>query len=127
MSTPTDPSDSMNANQFDDEGLPGIDEAFPPENSWGVEDPALLNSETAQDNLTTRVAREGASAIEGAVDAPPPILMEPAAGDPAVEGDLIDDEAQALAIIGEGDPDAGPTAEQAAMRVVDEPSDDQVD
>lgn len=113
----------MNADQFDDEGLPGIDKDFPPENSWGVEDPALLNSETGQDNLATRVAREKASAHERDDTDEAVVLMEPDSGDPAVAGDTVDDEAQAVATTGEGDPDAGPSAEEAAMHIVDEPAD----
>ncbi len=110
----------MNANQFDDEGLPGIDKDFPPENSWGAEDPALLNSETGQDNLVTRVARETADEHEGGDAAEVLGLMDPDSGDPAIAGDTIDHEAQAVAITGEADPDAGPTAEEAAMHIVDE-------
>lgn len=119
---PSDPSDSMNANQFDDEGLPGIDKDFPPEESWGVEDPALLNSETGQDNLVTRVAREAASEHARGGDEEALGLMDPDSGDPAVAGDTVDDEAQAVASMGESDPDAGPTAEEAAMHIVDEPT-----
>ncbi len=118
----------MNANQFDDDGLPGIDKDYPPEHSWGAEDPALVNSDDASDNLVTRVAREAASELEQHdvdVDAAPP-LMDPAAGDPAAEGELVDDESQAIALSGVGDPDAGPTAEEAAMHVVDDLVDDVV-
>lgn len=120
MSSPSDPTDRMNANQFDDEGLPGIDKDFPPENSWGVEDPALVNTENAQDNLVTRVAREAASEHETNIEVDPPILMDQNSGDPAVEGDVVDDEPQAVATTGRGDPDAGPTAEEAAMHIIDE-------
>lgn len=122
MSTPSDPSDRMNANQFDDEGLPGIDKDFPPEQSWGVEDPALVNNETVRDNLTTRVAREAASEYERAAeaDSEAPILMDPDSGDPAVAGDTVDHEAQSVAMTGDGDPDAAPSAEEAAVHIVDE-------
>ncbi|MDH3301176.1 MAG: hypothetical protein OES24_11780 [Acidimicrobiia bacterium] len=123
MNTPSDQSDSMNANQFDDEGLPGIDKDFPPEKSWGAEDPALLNSETGQDNLVTRVAREAASEHEAGADEKALGLMDPDSGDPSVPGDTVDHEAQSVATTGESDPDAGPTAEEAAMHVIDEPDD----
>lgn len=119
MNTPSDPSDSMNANQFDDEGLPGIDKDFPPEKSWGAEDPALLNSETGKDNLVTRVARETASEHVGDATDEALGLMDPGSGDPALAGDTVDHESQAVATTGEGDPDAGPTAEEAAIHVVD--------
>lgn len=125
MNTPSDPSDRMNANEFDDEGLPGIDKDFPPEKSWGVEDPALLNSETGQDNLATRVAREAASELTAGPDDEALGLMDPDSGDPAVAGDTVDHEAQAVATTGERDPDAGPTAEEAAMHIVEEPAADE--
>ncbi|MDH4279507.1 MAG: hypothetical protein OEW83_15660, partial [Acidimicrobiia bacterium] len=91
-----------------------------PEKSWGAEDPALLNGGTGQDNLATRVARETAS--EDAGDAPDEALglMDPDSGDPALAGDTVDHESQAVATTGETDPDAGPTAEEAAMHIVDE-------
>ncbi len=71
----------------------------------------------------TRVAREAASAHEAGADEEALGLMDPDSGDPAVAGDTTDDEAQAVATTGEGDPDAGPTAEEAAMHVIDEPDD----
>ncbi len=120
MNTPSDPSDSLNANQFDEEGLPGIDKDYPPEKSWGAEDPALLNSDTGQDNLVTRVAREEASERSGRSGDEALGLMDPDSGDPAVAGDTVDHEAQAVASTGESDPDAGPTAEEAAMHIIDE-------
>ena len=100
--------------------LPGIDKDFPPEHSWGAEDPALLNSETGQDNLAPRVAREAASEHARGNDDEALGLMDPESGDPAVAGDTVDDEAQAVATTGVGDPDAGPTAEEAAIHVIDE-------
>lgn len=118
------PTDRMNADEFDDEGLPGIDENYPPEQAWAVNDPALVRggSETP-DDLRTRVAREHASAADPAASPADevPTLMSPSSGDPAVEGDLVDTEATAVADVGRGDPDAGPAAEEAAVHITDEP------
>jgi len=104
-------TDRMNANQFDDEGLPGIDKNFPPEHSWGVEDPALVNggSET-MDDLATRVSREN--------DQIPttPVVMAPQSGDPAI-GDNTDSEKQLLGMEGNPDPDAALSPEEAAMHI----------
>ena len=124
MSTPSDPSDRLNANQFDEEGLPGIDKNYPPDHSWGAEDPSVVNTPdggVAADDLATRVAREAATENDPETDESSPVLMEPDSGDPAVAGDVVDTESQAVGMIGDDDPDGGLSAEQAAMHIVDEP------
>ena len=122
MSSQADrPTDRMNADQFDDEGLPGIDGQYPPDEAWAVNDPALVSggSET-RDDLRTRVAREQASAVERDTETGP-ALMDPGAGDPAVPDERVDHESTAVAEVGEGDPDAVVAAEEAALRITDEP------
>ncbi len=108
----TSTMNNLNANQFDGEGLPGIDEDYPPEHSWAVEDPALVNggSETP-DDLRTRVSRENP-------DIAPADTTEPAP--PLAGTDGVDDEPQLVADTGMADPDAGSTAEEAAMRIVEQ-------
>lgn len=94
----------LNENQFEDEGLPGIDPNFPPEHSWGSEDQALVNggSET-QDNLVTRLSREVPDAITRTDE------------DGLV---IVDGETPMTGTLDDGDPDGGRSAEQAAMHIV---------
>ena len=95
----------LNENQFEDDGLPGIDANFPPEHSWGSEDPALVNggSET-KDNLVTRLSREVPDAILRTDDHG---LV------------IVDGEVPMTGSLDDGDPDGGLSAEQAAMHLVD--------
>lgn len=114
------PADDLNADQFDDDGLPGIDPNYPPEHAWGAEDPTAVNaSANAPDDLETRDARlnpvthheEPAASEHDDV----PLLIDDAA--PLVDG-AIDLEAKAVADEGVGDPDAPIAPEVAAMRIV---------
>ncbi len=99
----------LNENQFDDEGLPGIAPDFPPDHSWGVEDPALVNggSET-QDNLVTRLSREN---LEHTIDG--------AAGTDGEGMAIVEIDTPMAGISDQGDPDANLSPEQSAMHIVE--------
>ncbi len=110
------PTDSLNANQFDDDGLPGIDENYPPEHSWAVEDPALVNGDSeTRDDLRTRMSRE-----QPEQPSPPDATVGALISD---QGDPQespgDDNKDATAATGRRDPDAGISAEEAAMHIVE--------
>ena len=66
-------------------------------------------------------AREAVSELAGGGEGEALGLMDPDSGDPAVAGDMVDSESQAVADTGHVDPDAGPTAEEAAMHIVEAP------
>ncbi|MFW2381679.1 MAG: hypothetical protein ACN4GZ_07980 [Acidimicrobiales bacterium] len=104
--------DHLNANQFDDEGLPGIDENYPPDHSWAAEDPTFIagGSET-QDDLATRAAREQPE-FGGPSDREAVILS-------GTDGptDVADEEAQLLGELGDRDPDAAISPEDGAMHI----------
>ncbi len=104
--------DHLNANQFDDEGLPGIDENYPPERPWASEDPTFLagGSET-QDDLATRVTREEPEF--GGPGERDSVILSGAEG----PVDTPDNEPQLLGELGDRDPDAAVSAEDAAMHI----------
>lgn len=116
------PSDTMNADQFDDDGLPGIAPNFPPEHAWAAEDPTAVNATAnTPDPLVNRMARESPEThyeVESAQDSSTPALLDDA---DAVADGARDSEKQHVADTGRGDPDAPLSAEEAAMRVVDTP------
>jgi hypothetical protein len=104
--------DHLNANQFDDEGLPGIDENFPPDRPWAVEDPTLLaGGSEAHDDLATRVTRE---IPEYGGRAPRDAVILSGADGPV---DAADDEPQLIGELGDRDPDAAVSPEDAAMHI----------
>lgn len=116
------PTESLNANQFEDDGLPGIDKNYPPERPWAVEDPAgdptvvEAGSET-RDDLATRRAREQPDIVIPNDPETAPMVSDQ--GDP--QSSPTDDEKQAVAQSGKPDPDAEISPEQRAMHMV-EPS-----
>lgn len=123
MQTPGDnPSDTTNANQFDDDGLPGIDPNYPPEHAWAAEDPTAVNATAdTPDPLKNRMARESTVThyeVESAQDSPTPAIIDDGG---AIADGAQDTEKQHVADTGRGDPDAPLSAEEAALKVVDSP------
>lgn len=104
--------DHLNANQFDDDGLPGIDENYPPDHAWVSEDPTVsVGGSETQDDLATRVTRENP---EFGGRAPRDAVILSGADGPV---DAADEEPQLLGELGDRDPDAAISPEDSAMHI----------